>query len=796
MSDAPLHQTTPDSKVREIRAEVLSTQALAIPFIGRQREMDAALTHLVPDDPEVQQHGRAVVVHGDSGTGKTFFARELMRRAHVHRENALFLYVDVANDEYHGTRTIGALLKLALVAGPMTGTSTISVPEPLSLPRYRRQNRQRRVGRGFLRALVQGIAATVGVGAAAKAVLETETDVDGLQVEDDLAAYLSWVAKREDVFLAVDNIQFLNLDVRLTLESVIQRVGGRMRFISLDRTTGGVSELNPPLRCFSEAMVELHLGVLTRDETEQLVAGTVVDDPEAPGRLADDVYTKTGGLAKDIEYCLRQYSMELGRGARVGAIEGLLSTIDRLPVIHRQFLVIAALLDGGVKQPIARRTVSRLASAYDRARLDEVVDELIARDYLRLNGDNGDRLRPGHERIVIAIRDLADEDLQDEVRRSLVEELASALEAPTTDESETYLLHCLVGLQTARELARNIHYIARLVQSQHRQDQFSYLVAISDELHDILPLLPAHALNDLLDAMQKSSAFEQGLQLVALLDAHDVPGAAERRIHRLKYLTQAYRYDEALSLAEDIGDEDDRSAVYRINLLMAVHRDDEARAIADRHLTDARSEYQAVLRRNTITLYDIDTAVRHLDEAYAYFERDQSDFRLATVDTNRSTVFIQGGRYGDAGRCLERSVERMRYVKSREIFQAQLNIAVRAALLGDHATALEVVDEAALQVPRALLFDQVKIEINRTVMRCASGVIDRAAAEAALAACAARIRGYQMPYLHEFATANIAAARGEPLPPSSHPRDRVGFNVPFPALGSTWELGLSVHWRY
>jgi tetratricopeptide (TPR) repeat protein len=528
--------------------------------------------------------------------------------------------------------------------------------------------------------------------------------------------------------LTVDNVQFLNLDTRLSLESALQRVGDRVRLIAVDRTTGGSSELNPPVRCFSEATLELQLDVLTRQQTEQLVSSVIADDPETVRALAEDVYTKTSGLAKDIEYCLRQYSMALGRGAGAGAIEGLLSTIDRLPLIHRQFLVIAALLDGGVQKTIAHGTVSRLASAYDRARLDEIVDELIARDYLRLNGENGNRLRPGHERIVIAIRELADEDLHDEIRCSLVDELTAALEAPVTDESETYLLHCLVGLQTARELARHIHYITRLIQAQHRQDQFSYLVAISDELHDILPLLPTHALNDLLDAMQKSSAFEQGIQTVALLDAQGVPGEDERRIFQLKYLTQAYRYDEALALAGRIGD-DDRSAVYRVNLLMAVHRDDEARAVTDSHLTDVPSEFQAVLRRNTITLYDADTALQHLAEAYAYFERDRSDFRLATVDTNRSTVLIQLGRYGDAGRCLERSVERMRYVRSREIFQAQLNVAIRAALLGDHATALAAADEAAVKVPRALLFDQVKIEINRTVLRCAAGIIDRDGAE-------------------------------------------------------------------
>jgi hypothetical protein len=316
----------------------------------------------------------------------------------------------------------------------MTGSSRISIPEELSLERFRRQTKQRGIGRGFLRAVAQTIATAVGIGPAVSSALGSE-NAKPTPAEDELVAYLAWACKREALFLAVDNVQFLNLDVRLTLESILQRVDNGVRFVVVDRTTDGVSQLDPPLRCFSDALEELRLGTLTRAETTQLVERGVGIADETTQRLADDIFTKTGGLAKDVEYCLRQYSLELGRGARVSAIEGLLATIDRLPLIHRQFLVIASLLDGGVKQAIARGTVSRLVSAYDRARLDEIVDELVARDYLRLNSDSGDRLRPGHERIVMAIRDLADDDLHEEVRRSLIEELVEALDAPTTDES-------------------------------------------------------------------------------------------------------------------------------------------------------------------------------------------------------------------------------------------------------------------------------------------------------------------------------------------------------------------------
>ncbi len=771
----------------------LSTRALAVGFVGRADEMQVALEHLLA--PEDDATGRTLVVRGDSGTGKTYFARELMLRINKRHPDALFLYVDVANDEYQSTRTIAALLKLALVPGQMAGSSRISIPEPLSLESFRRQTRKRGFGRGFLRFLTQAIATSVGVGPAVSGVLGSGKNGNPPPADDELVSYLCWVARRHAVYLAVDNVQFLNLEDRLTLESVLQRTGKNARFIVVDRTTDGVSELDPPPRCFADALVDLTLGRLTRDETEQMVARAVGTPNSATKSLADDIFTKTGGLAKDVEYCLRQYLLELGRGARAGAIEGLLATIDRLPLIHRQFLVIAALLDGGVKQAIARGTVSRLASAYDQARLDDIVDELVARDYLRLNSDSGDRLRPGHERIVMAIRDLADDDLQEEVRQSLIAELEAALDAATAGESETYLLHCLVGLQTARELARNIRYIARLIQSQHRQDQFTYLVAIAEELQEVLPLLPEHVLNDLLDAMQKSSAFEQGLHIVGVLDAHNVPGAAGRRIYRLKYLTQAYRYEEALALSEEIG-ETGWGAVYRINALMALSRNDEAREIADRHLSAVPSELQSVLRRNTIELYDSTTALEHLDQAYAYFEHEQSAFRLGTVENNRGVVYLHDGRYGDALRCLERATDHMRYVNSREIYQAQINLAVRSAVLGDYPAALELLDTAARRVPYALLFDQVKIAANRAVLECAAGMIDRAACESMLTACAERIRGLQMPYLHAFLESNLTAARGGSASLDRLQSGWVLKNFLVNASGTRWELAGSLHWRY
>jgi tetratricopeptide (TPR) repeat protein len=774
-------------------AERLSTRALHIRFVGRRQELGSALAHLLPEDGDTS--GRILVVRGDSGTGKTFFSRQLVRDLGTRQPDALYLYIDIANDEYQSSRTIIALLKMALVPGPMSQSSVISVPEALTLERHRRQVRNWGVGRGFLEGIARAIGAFLGIGSAVGAALD-EVGGNAAQMEDELVAYLSWAAKKQPVFIAIDNLQFLNLDVRLTIESILQRVHQNVRMIAVDRTVEGVSELDPPIRCFADNGLEIALANLTEEETKHLVMAAVGGGAIDAERLAADIYTKTAGLAKDIEYCLRQYALELGEGARAGAIEGLLSTIDRLPVIHRQFLVIATLLDGGVKKAIAQGTVARLTALHESS-LSEVVDDLVARDYLRINSESGDRLRPGHERIATAIRDLADDKLHEEVRRSLIEELANALEAPDAEESETYALHCLVGLQTARELSRNLHYISRLIQSQHRQDQFSYLVAISAELQEVLPMLPEHILDDLLDAMQKSSAFEQGLQLVHQLDAAGVPGTAARRIHRLKYLTQAYRYDEALALSRELGP-GEWGDVYRVNALLALDRLDEARGIVDAHRTQELSEAQAVMRRNAIILFDGERALQDLDEAHAYFEREQSRFRLATIETNRSVVYLNMDRFGDALRSLDRAIHHMQYVESREVYQAQINLSVRSALRDDFGGALEALDAAALHVPRALVMDQVKISMNRCAIECASGGRDPREGTKTFVECLERIRGLQMPYLQRAIERNLAVARGEDVVATGDEDGLISLNIGLPANGgaSAWTLLMSIHWRY
>ena len=761
-------------------------------FVGRAVELESAEQWLAMREPEA----RLLLVSGDTGSGKTSFVRQLLTRLHATAPNSLILYVDIANDEFRSSRVLSSLLHLALVPGQMSGTSVVSVPEELSLGVFLRKRHGKSLVGRIVKSLLKGLAAIFHMGAAADAALGGQHTDDATRVEHELAAYLVWASHRARAFVAIDNLQFLNLDDRLMVESVFQRVGAGLSPILVDRTVNGASELSQPVRCFADGQRSIVIERFTEQETREVVEMALASEDEVSQQLVADVYLKTGGLAQDIEYLLASYRLEVGKGSKSEAVRGLLATIHRLPLIHRQFLIVASLLDGGVDAAIARGTVERLTAAADSSELEDVVCELLANAYLRLNGPEGSLLRPGHERIVVAVRESTDEDLREEVRQSLLVELRRALDERSDAETEAYLLHCLVGLQTARELTRNIDHIARLIQSQHRQDQFSYLASLTDDLLDVLPLLPAHVLEPLFDSLQKAARFEKGLEVLHRLDMAGVPANPVRDNYRVRYLTQAYRYREALELSRELeGDEWVKLNI--INTLMALGRDDEAyRHASEMLMSDCSTEVQAVLRRNTVHLYDAETALRHLDESYRYFARSASVFRLATIETNRGLVYLNTGAHGDAAQSLDRALVAMREIGSREIYQAQINEAIRIALSGDWARSRSLLRQAAVHVPRSLVFDQVKIDVIVAVIDRVSGERSQAECSEALEHCSERLRGIESPYLDATIEHNLATNRGDTAAVTRNSDGRVRLNLELPAGDATWNLPMSVHWRY
>ncbi|WP_321532109.1 tetratricopeptide repeat protein [uncultured Desulfuromonas sp.] len=779
--------------------------ALNLPFLIRNKEIEKAIEHI---KIETDINGpKLLVVSGDSGTGKSFLVKEILfRLGRYSYKEPIILYLDVAQDSYVSSQIFTLILQLCMVPSEPSREFPVKVSEKQRLDVFQRTHlRQNIVGRGLLRAVSGALGNILGLGDAVEGAL-SETSLPERSVKEDLRAYLRWAAKRWPVILAVDNYQFLNFDMRANLEAILADIEENIRFIVVNRTLGGVSELIPPVRIYSSKSLSIQLDIFSREETDLLVSTALRGSGSYSAEISKDIYAKTNGLAKDIQYCIGKYLLQLKSGDGKEGIMGLLGTIDRLPLMYRQLLLIASLLDGGIKVKHAENAIQRIHSSTVHLPFSEAVDELVAIEYLKINTASKDRIRPGHERIVQAMREIADDDLREQVRDGLLEEFKIALSSGGLDESETYLLHCLVGLQTVRELVSNLHYIDRLVRRQYRQEQFLYLVMLTEEIEAVICLLDESAIIHILDSFQKTSSFHRGLQLIGKLQKEGSIPQQTLDVFRFKFLVQLYNYDEALTVASSMPD-GDWKRLYTVNALQALSRDMEAKEIVSQiSISGKISEADAALLRNTISLFEPAQALINLERSKQYFQQMGSEFRIASVENNQGLIHLWLEQWGDASKLFNSSLKKFRDIGSGESYQALINLGVLSALQHRYSQAICFFEEAFELVPTELLLDRVKILMNLSIVTYCNNQISKKEVITALNDQLAKIRGVQMPYLRAALEANLQFAQSFDMG-SSAPGSRqdslsettkLQFYLRTCASNSTgnWTLMASIHWRY
>ncbi len=772
-----------------------------IPFTGRGEEVELILRFLGSKTPDETPH--RLTVHGDSGTGKSYLVKHcLFQWLSSREETAVCLYIDLSNDDFRNSRLISSVLKMAMVPALPREGYPINIPRGATFVEYQERSAKRRaLGWKIITGLTQAAASFAGMGDAVGDALRDIGDKQN-EGEEVLYSYLEWVRIQYDIVLVVDNYQFLSHELRYALEACLGRIRSSLKFVIVDRTIDAQSQITPPLQAFSENDVELSISAADKPELDRIVSGCLEIDADSKGKFVDDIFRKTNGNLKDVEYCLRQYRMSSAVNPQKVDVYGLIATIDRLPLMHRQFLVVVALLDGGVTPELARNAVRRLSLVSTDSELDEILNELIALHYVKLNTASGDQLRAGHERIIQVMRELAANASYDDVRRSLLQEILSVLENNGFNENETYLLHCLVGIQTATELKSNLHFVSRLVRAQHRLDQFSYLVNLAAEIGELLPLLPEDVLVLILDAMQKSSAFDQGLQILRLLQQTRALAATDNALYRYKFLTQLYQYEEAMVCVQDLP-KNSWGALYRVGALLSLGRDAEATEATNDELSAPElNEPKAILLRNTVTLFEPEVSLSNLDRAEAYFRRTDSDFRLGTIATNRSFVLLCMRDYDSANDAIENAIEKMRSAGSPEVFQAYFNLAVMHGQQRRYTQAIQELGAALEVVPRSLLLDWVKIDVAKTVYLRASGEISDETALAMLKSNLARIRGLELPYLRRTLMHNIAVLDDAPDQSAlineadRASKSKVSIFLPFETSKESLIVNHSIHWRY
>lgn len=774
-----------------------------IPFNGREDEIKI-FNNFFSSEKKDSPTSR-LVIHGDSGTGKSYFLKNNLFNAITANNNIYSLYIDLANDSFQNSRVLSSILTLSLIPTNPSLEYPINIPEKKTYSNFKKIDKKRAFGKNLFKGLSKTAASLVQVESLVKPLFDISRNGNNKSIEEIFTDYFLWISKQSQVIIAIDNYQFLNYEIRILLESIFLDIKRNIKLIIVDRTIDGISEIVPPIQnMIHRSDAEITIKTMTKSETYKIVKSIIYGNEQKTKKLSDDIFTKTEGNAKDIEYCLRKYIIELNNGTNNSDILGLIATIDKLPSIHRQLLLISALLDGGVAQELAFNTINKISSIVKDTDFDKVLNDLIELQYVKINSLSGDRIRPGHERIVYSIREIGTDDFFEDVRSSLLSSIEDLLEKGSSmNENEAYLLHCFIGLQTFNELKKNLHFVSRLIKNQHRQDQYTYITNFCYEAYEILPLLSDETLIKILDSFQKCSSFEKGLLLISILEKNYKENMQDLLIYKYKFLVQQYQYDAAINVAEHIKDSPWKQ-VYILNILLALCKDEKAKQQINIALYNHDiDEPIAVILRNSVTLFPPEIALNNLSKAQTFFEKTNSDYKVATIDTNRGLIYLCIGNTGDASKVLNRAVKRMGRIDSKEIYQAYINLGILYLVERKYELSSKFMNLASDFIPKSLLLDQIKNELNIAILLLVSKKKTIQETLKKHVDLLNKINGIEMPYIRMTLNHNISQLDGKTDSDiDNEHKDKfageknISLLIPIKYEDKTFIVNPSVHWRY
>jgi len=96
------------------------------------------------------------------------------------------------------------------------------------------------------------------------------------------------------------------LETKSQIESTVSSLKKGLCLIVVDRTINGLSELNVPIRAFTRNKFNLILSHLTQAETAKVVNANIDEYHYSVDDLSKDIFIKSNGLLKDIEYCIHK----------------------------------------------------------------------------------------------------------------------------------------------------------------------------------------------------------------------------------------------------------------------------------------------------------------------------------------------------------------------------------------------------------------------------------------------------------------------------------------------------------
>lgn len=396
-------------------------------FVGRASELTSLMDVFLGDR---EGHGRTILLHGESGVGKSALMRNFATRAAEQHPDVLVLHGRCYEHEAVPFKAVDGLIdSLARIVRKWSGAAAASL-----LPR--------RIAELLQAFPVLRLVPAFAESPASKAAIAMDPHEQRQRVFAALRELLARLAERQPLLLLIDDLQWTDAD-SLTLLSRIMSPPDEpsLMLVATVRPNAAVLRgtwLDPDGS--TESVQHIPVGALPGADAVALAERLAGETGRiASGRL-QHLVTEAGGHPLFIQELVR-YVANHSDGTTPRLEETLWNRVATLPASARQLLTLAAVMGSPLRIAVAIQ-----ASELDPDTVERAVIQLRSMNLLRASlhtreqdGTAGDRraVEPYHDRV----RELVSGRLSVSDRQSCHQKLAAAILASPKADPELLCYH-------------------------------------------------------------------------------------------------------------------------------------------------------------------------------------------------------------------------------------------------------------------------------------------------------------------------------------------------------------------
>lgn len=670
-------------------------------------------------------------VYGHSGTGKTFLVQEALEKYFCGDNKSTILYLNLLEDILSTTAFWDMILFTIWNGGINDKENLLKIDKKMSLSKYlQRSIRGKKVINTLFRS-VSSIVATIPVYNAQMAIGGIDVDDSNQLISNNneieksqlVIKYFKYVSKRHKLVLIIDNYQFMNPTIKRYFETAINQIPKNLSFINIQRTDG-----TPFIRpmAFQTNYLDIELANLIEKDILESVLMPLYPDVQILNIVSEDCFVKTHGNLKEIDIYLKANDNNIRKGIlKKNNTKSLDSTLDSLPLIQRDLVLLATLFPAGIRLEYVTALMKRYYFLNDKVLNDEL-RKIITLGYVMLNSTRKDLLKLAHDKIGLSIETINSSEEFLEFYYNVEKGLEELVNQKKDSSDYIYLLHCYIGICDGKKIVKSIKYLEDLIKIEYDACSFHYLVElinmyINSEKNILLHLSERYILN-ILDSCQKICSFETSLKIMEIIRSGNIWND-KYGVYYVKVMTQLYHFSIAIKEIELLP-QNNETLMYKLIIFEHLGMNEEISELLNfliRNKNKVYDKWYYIILRNTSHFFTYEQAYKNLQKCLEYFTKCGTVFEQATILNNISVIQIWNGKktYADAENTLKRAIKKFRQIGSNEIFESYYNYGTLNYLKGNYRKALQCFQRALDEVPETLTMDVTLLNINKHICECA-----------------------------------------------------------------------------